>query len=70
MWSGSSASWMNLQPSIASNLTSGAFGTDGLQQVGNVRNSVTKSERRLGPDGRLAGNDDRPWFLVLENRYP
>jgi hypothetical protein len=42
-----------------------------LQSIGgNVRNSVTKSERRLGPDGRLAGNDDRPWFLVLENRYP
>lgn len=37
---------------------------------GNVRNSVSKSERRLGPDGRLASNEDRPWFLVLENRYP
>ncbi|WP_374307231.1 DUF2272 domain-containing protein [Dongia sp.] len=37
---------------------------------GNVRNSVSKSERRLGPDGRLASNEDRPWFLVLENLYP
>ena len=37
---------------------------------GNVRNSVTKSERILGPDGRLSGNDDRQWFLVLENLYP
>lgn len=37
---------------------------------GNVRNSVTKSVRRLGPDGRLSGNGDRPWFLVLENLYP
>nr|WP_298686741.1 DUF2272 domain-containing protein [uncultured Dongia sp.] len=37
---------------------------------GNVRNSVTRSERRLGPDGRLSGNADRQWFLVLENLYP
>ncbi len=37
---------------------------------GNVRNSVTKSERKLGPDGHLGSNEDRPWFLVLENRYP
>lgn len=37
---------------------------------GNVRNSVTKSERILGTDGRLSGNLDRQWFLVLENRYP
>jgi hypothetical protein len=42
-----------------------------LQSIGgNVRNSVSKSERRLGADGRLAANDDRPWFLVLENLYP
>lgn len=37
---------------------------------GNVRNSVTRSERRLGSDGRLSGNADRQWFLVLENLYP
>ncbi|MDY0871101.1 DUF2272 domain-containing protein [Dongia rigui] len=37
---------------------------------GNVRNSVSKSERKLGADGRLGTNADRPWFLVLENRYP
>jgi hypothetical protein len=37
---------------------------------GNVRNSVSKSERKLGPDGRLGTNEDRPWFLVLENLYP
>ena len=37
---------------------------------GNVRNSVTRSERRLGPDGRLSGNAGRRWFLVLENLYP
>lgn len=37
---------------------------------GNVRNSVTRSERTLGADGRLSGNADRQWFLVLENLYP
>jgi len=37
---------------------------------GNVRNSVTKSTRKLDPDGRLGTNEDRPWFLVLENLYP
>ena len=37
---------------------------------GNVRNSVSKSERKLGPDGHLGTNEDRPWFLVLENLYP
>ncbi|WP_374381345.1 DUF2272 domain-containing protein [Dongia sp.] len=37
---------------------------------GNVRNSVTRSKRLLGADGRLDTNRDRPWFLVLENLYP
>lgn len=37
---------------------------------GNVRNSVTRSERRLGEGGRLSGNADRHWFLVLANLYP
>ncbi len=48
-----------------------AAGSGRLESIGgNVRNSVTKSLRRLGPDGRLATNEDRPWFLVLENLYP
>ncbi len=37
---------------------------------GNVRNSVTKSRRRLDASGRLGTNMDRPWFLVLQNLYP
>ncbi len=37
---------------------------------GNVRNSVTKSARKLSANGRLDNTDDRSWFLVLENRYP
>lgn len=37
---------------------------------GNVRNSVTKSVRRLGGGERLSGNADRHWFLVLANLYP
>lgn len=37
---------------------------------GNVRNSVTKSSRKLSANGRLDRNDDRSWFLILENRYP
>lgn len=39
MWSGSSATYVNLQPTIASNLTSAAWGTDGVQQVGNINDS-------------------------------
>ncbi|MDY0881510.1 DUF2272 domain-containing protein [Dongia soli] len=35
---------------------------------GNVRNSVSKTVRPIGPDGRLAGAGDRPWFLVLALR--
>ena len=35
---------------------------------GNVRNSVSKTVRQLGPDGMLLR--DRPWVLVVEDRYP
>ena len=35
---------------------------------GNVRNSVSKTVRQLGPDGLL--QRDRPWVLVVEDRYP
>lgn len=37
---------------------------------GNVRNSVSRTERQIDAAGRLARDDVRPWFLVLENRYP
>jgi hypothetical protein len=45
--------------------------TDGqtLESIGgNVRNSVSKTVRQLGPDGLLL--HDRPWVLVVEDRYP
>jgi hypothetical protein len=45
--------------------------TDGatLQSIGgNVRNSVSKTMRRLSPDGLLMR--DRAWVLVVEDRYP
>lgn len=37
---------------------------------GNVRNSVSKTIRPIGPDGKLAGagTGDRPWFLALALR--
>lgn len=35
---------------------------------GNVRNSVSKTVRQLDPDGMLLR--DRPWVLVVEDRYP
>jgi hypothetical protein len=35
---------------------------------GNVRNSVSKTVRASGPDGLLP--HDRPWVLVVEDRYP
>lgn len=37
---------------------------------GNVRNSVSRTERMIDADGRLAMDGRRPWFLILENRYP
>lgn len=37
---------------------------------GNVRNSVSKTVREIGPDGLLPASGDRPWVLVVENRYP
>jgi hypothetical protein len=37
---------------------------------GNVRNSVSKTVRQVGPDGLLPAFGDRPWVLVVENRYP
>jgi hypothetical protein len=37
---------------------------------GNVRNSVSKTVRQAGPDGLLPTIGDRPWVLVVENRYP
>lgn len=37
---------------------------------GNVRNSVTRTERYLDADGRLTAESGRNWFLVLENLYP
>jgi hypothetical protein len=36
---------------------------------GNVRNSVSKTVRQVGPDGLLSMSD-RPWALVVEVRYP
>ncbi len=37
---------------------------------GNVRNSVSKTVRQVGPNGLLPMTNDRPWVLVVENRYP
>lgn len=37
---------------------------------GNVRNSVSKTVRQVGPDGLLPLIGDRPWALVVELRYP
>ena len=37
---------------------------------GNVRNSVSKTVRQVGPDGLLPRSGDRPWVLVVEDRYP
>jgi hypothetical protein len=37
---------------------------------GNVRNSVSKTVRQIGPDGLLPMIGDRPWVLVVEDRYP
>lgn len=42
-----------------------------LESVGgNVRNSVSKTVRQVGPDGLLPASGDRPWVLVVEDRYP
>ncbi len=37
---------------------------------GNVRNSVSMTLRRVDGLGRLDRAHDRPWVLVVENRYP
>lgn len=37
---------------------------------GNVRNSVSKTLRQIDGLGRLDRTHDRPWVLVVENRYP
>ena len=37
---------------------------------GNVRNSVSKTVRQVGPDGLLPAMGDRHWVLVVEDRYP
>lgn len=37
---------------------------------GNVRNSVSKTMRQVGPDGLLPMTGDRPWAVVVEVRYP
>lgn len=37
---------------------------------GNVRNSVSKTVRQVGFDGLLPMTGDRPWVLVVEDRYP
>lgn len=37
---------------------------------GNVRNSVTRTERAIDDKGMLTPESGRPWFLVLENLYP
>ncbi len=37
---------------------------------GNVRNSVTRTERLIDDKGLLPPDSGRPWFLVLENLYP
>jgi hypothetical protein len=36
---------------------------------GNVRNSVSRTVRQVGPDG-LPASGERPWALVVEDRYP
>ncbi len=35
---------------------------------GNVRNSVSRTQLALGPNGLLKPSEQRPWFVVLENR--
>lgn len=48
-----------------------AVGDGHLESIGgNVRNSVSKTMRVTEPDGGLALAGDRPWVLVVENRYP
>lgn len=37
---------------------------------GNVRNSVSKTVRQVGPDGTLPMIGDRPWALVVQVLYP
>lgn len=37
---------------------------------GNVRNSVTRTERPIDENGHLTAESGRRWFLVLENLYP
>ncbi|HNK84428.1 MAG TPA: DUF2272 domain-containing protein, partial [Flavobacteriales bacterium] len=37
---------------------------------GNVRNSVSKTVRQIDGLGRLDLAADRPWVLVVENRFP
>lgn len=37
---------------------------------GNVRNSVSRTVRQIGPDGLLPTSGDRRWMLVVEDRYP
>lgn len=37
---------------------------------GNVRNSVTRTERAIDDKGHLTAESGRRWFLVLENLYP
>lgn len=37
---------------------------------GNVRNAVSMSLRPVDAAGHLMPDTDRPWFLVVENRYP
>ena len=37
---------------------------------GNVRNSVSKTVRMVSADGLLPTAGDRPWVLVVEDRYP
>ena len=37
---------------------------------GNVRNSVTRTERPIDGNGYLTAESGRRWFLVLENLYP
>jgi hypothetical protein len=48
------------------------FNADGrLESIGgNVRNSVSKTVRQIGADGLLPKSGDRPWVLVVEDRYP
>jgi hypothetical protein len=37
---------------------------------GNVRNSVSKTVRQVDAQGRLPLDGDRPWMLVVQNKYP